>query len=188
MQHVEVPRLGVESELQLLASSTATETRDLSESATYSTAPGNAGSPTHQTRPGIEPPSSQILVGFVSTVPQWELPEINHFKVSSVASDGVLQPPPLSRSRTRPSPQKENAYPLFAWAFIAKQHRLGASSTRIVRSHGCGWGKSEIKGQQARPIPSGGWEGRICLTLACRWPSSCVVHLVFFLCPPCPFV
>ena len=32
------------------------------------------GSPTHWVKPGIEPASSQILVGFVSTVPQWELP------------------------------------------------------------------------------------------------------------------
>ena len=51
-------RLGVESELQLL---------------TYTTAPCNAGSLTHWMTPGIEPSSSWILVGFVSTVPQWEL-------------------------------------------------------------------------------------------------------------------
>jgi len=33
----------------------------------------NAGSPAHRARPGIEPPSSWILVGFVSAVPQWNV-------------------------------------------------------------------------------------------------------------------
>ena len=42
-------------------------------SATYTTAHGNAGSLTHRVRPGIEPTSSWILVGFVSAAPQWEL-------------------------------------------------------------------------------------------------------------------
>jgi len=48
---MEVPRLGVESELQLLA---------------YTTAHGNAGSLTHGARPGIEPRTSWFLVGFVN--------------------------------------------------------------------------------------------------------------------------
>ena len=43
LRHTEVPRLGVESELQLPAHSTATATRDLD----YTTAHGNAGSLTH---------------------------------------------------------------------------------------------------------------------------------------------
>ena len=34
----------------------------------------NTGSPTYWARPGIEPASSWILVGFPSAVPQWELP------------------------------------------------------------------------------------------------------------------
>ena len=42
-------------------------------SVTYITAHGSAGSLTHWTRPGIEPVSSRILVGFVTTEPQWEL-------------------------------------------------------------------------------------------------------------------
>ena len=33
---------------------------------TYTTAPGNARSPTHSVRPGIEPSSSRILVGFIN--------------------------------------------------------------------------------------------------------------------------
>ena len=56
--HMEVPRLGVKWEQQLLA---------------YATAHGNIGSLTHWGRPGIEPVSSWILGGFVSAAPQWEL-------------------------------------------------------------------------------------------------------------------
>jgi len=41
---------------------------------TYTTAHGNARSLTLWARPGIEPASSWILVGFISTEPQWELP------------------------------------------------------------------------------------------------------------------
>ena len=37
----------------------------------------NAGSPIHWARPGIEPASSWILVRFISTAPQWELPASN---------------------------------------------------------------------------------------------------------------
>ena len=58
--HTEVPRLEAESELELLA---------------YTTAHGNARSPTYQVRSGIQPASSWIPVGFVSTEAQWELPE-----------------------------------------------------------------------------------------------------------------
>ena len=62
MQHVEVSKIGVESELQLLA---------------YTTTHNNARSPTHRVRPGIEPASSWILVGFLTAVPQWELPKLS---------------------------------------------------------------------------------------------------------------
>ena len=44
-----------------------------SESATYTTAQGNAGSLTHWVRPGIKPETSWFLVRFVSSVPQKEL-------------------------------------------------------------------------------------------------------------------
>ena len=53
-----VSRRGVRLELQLPA---------------YTTAHYNTRSLTHWTRPEIKPESSQILVGFVSAVPQWEL-------------------------------------------------------------------------------------------------------------------
>ena len=42
-------------------------------SATYSTAHGNARSLTHRARPGMEPASSWILVGFVTTEPGQDL-------------------------------------------------------------------------------------------------------------------
>ena len=45
--HMEVPRLGVKSELLPLAYTTATATRDLSRTASYTTAHGNTGSLTH---------------------------------------------------------------------------------------------------------------------------------------------
>ena len=44
---MEVPKLGVQSELQLLAYATATATWIQAESATYTTAQDNAGSLTH---------------------------------------------------------------------------------------------------------------------------------------------
>ena len=43
-------------------------------SETFTTAHSNARSLTHWARSGIEPTSSQFLVGLVSTVPQWILP------------------------------------------------------------------------------------------------------------------
>ena len=61
---MEVPRLGVESELQLPVYTTATATPDPTISATYITAHGNAGSFIHGARSGIEPASSWMLVGF----------------------------------------------------------------------------------------------------------------------------
>ena len=72
---MEVPRLGFESELQLLAYNTATETWDLRRIFNLHTAHSKAGSPTPWVRPGIKPTSSWIPVGFVSAAPQWELPQ-----------------------------------------------------------------------------------------------------------------
>ena len=74
---MEIPRLGVKSELQLPATATATATttqnpsRALSE--TYTTVHSNAGSLTHWGRPGIEPESSWML-RITTTEPQQELP------------------------------------------------------------------------------------------------------------------
>ena len=69
--HMEVPRLGVKSEPKLPPYTTATTVSE-----TYTTAHSNASSLTHWERPGIKPESSWILVGFISIVPQRELPEL----------------------------------------------------------------------------------------------------------------
>ena len=76
--HMDVPKLGVELELQLLAYTTAmatsvTYTTAMATSVTYTTAPGNAGSLTHWARTGIEPATSWFVVRFISTVPWWGL-------------------------------------------------------------------------------------------------------------------
>ena len=68
---MEVPRLGVKLELQLLAYTTANA---MWESVIYTTAHGNTRSLTQWARPGMKLESSWILVGFVTTVPQGELP------------------------------------------------------------------------------------------------------------------
>ena len=64
---MEVPRLGVELELELPAYTTATTTQDLSQP--YTAAPRKAGSFTHWVGPGIKPLSSWILDGFVTAEP-----------------------------------------------------------------------------------------------------------------------
>ena len=73
LQHIEVPRLGVKSELQLPATIAAkwdkSCIRDLHHSSWQ-----RRISLTHWARPRIEPVSSWILDGFITTEPQHELP------------------------------------------------------------------------------------------------------------------
>ena len=71
--HMEIPRLGGPSDLQLPAYVTATAMQNLSRSATYVTAHSNAKSLTYSARPGIKPATSLFLVRFVSAVPHPEL-------------------------------------------------------------------------------------------------------------------
>ena len=78
--HIEVPRLGVESELHLPAYTKATAMPDWAVSATYTTVHGNTGSLTHWVRPGIKPAASWLLVRFVSPEPRWELHQFDMFK------------------------------------------------------------------------------------------------------------
>ena len=75
MQHVEVPRLGVESELQLPAyvMPQPQQCRIRAVSATHTAAHDIAGSVIYGARPGIEPVSSWISVGFVNAEVQGEL-------------------------------------------------------------------------------------------------------------------
>ena len=71
--HMKAPRLGAESELQPPTYSTATVKLDPSCIFNYTTAHGNTGALTHCARPGIEPPFSWILVGFVTPEPRRDL-------------------------------------------------------------------------------------------------------------------
>ena len=64
---MEVPRLGVALELQLQ------QHQIRAASVTDTTAHSNARSLTYRAGPGIQPASSWILVGFVTTEPQGEL-------------------------------------------------------------------------------------------------------------------
>ena len=72
---MEVPRLGVEWGLQLPA---------------YTVAHSSVASLTHRARPGIEPASSWIRVGFDTAEPRWELPPFLHS--SSYFKDCILWP------------------------------------------------------------------------------------------------
>ena len=68
MQHIEV-----ESELQLLAYATAIATQDLSSVYNLHHSSQQYQMVNPLSKPEIEPTSSWLLVGFVSTEPQWEL-------------------------------------------------------------------------------------------------------------------
>ena len=66
LRHMEVPKLGVESELQLPAYTTATATRNLSRICDLRHSSWQCRILTHCSRPGIGPALSWILVGFVN--------------------------------------------------------------------------------------------------------------------------
>ena len=72
-RHLEVPRLGAESELQSPAYATASAKPDLSCVCDRYHNSGQHGIPGPRVRPGIEPASSWILVRFISTEPRQEL-------------------------------------------------------------------------------------------------------------------
>ena len=72
-QHMEIPRLGVELELQLPAYTTATATPDPNRACDLHHNSWQCRIPNPRGRPGIEPKTSWFLVGFVSAVPQREL-------------------------------------------------------------------------------------------------------------------
>ena len=66
LQHMEVPRLGVQSKLRAPAYTTAAVSWDLSRVCNLTTAHSNARSLTHGARPGIKPETSWFLVGFIN--------------------------------------------------------------------------------------------------------------------------
>ena len=72
--HIEVPRPGAKSELQLPVYTIATATPDLSRTCDlHHSTQGNARSLIYRVRPGIKPSSSWILDRFIYTEPQQEL-------------------------------------------------------------------------------------------------------------------
>ena len=70
--HVEVPRLGVESELQLLAYTTVTSDPSHTDNLHCSSQQRQILNPLREA--GDQMASSWMLVGFISPEPQWELP------------------------------------------------------------------------------------------------------------------
>ena len=70
---MDVPRLGVESELQLLAYTTATATWDQSHAFNLHQSSQQCWILNPLSEAEIEPVSSQILDGFVTSESQWEL-------------------------------------------------------------------------------------------------------------------
>ena len=72
-----VPRLGIKSELELPAYTTATAMEGIRAAfATYTTAHSSTRSLTHWTRPGVKSMFSWILVGFMTTEPRVGTPKI----------------------------------------------------------------------------------------------------------------
>ena len=76
LQHMKVPRLGSESELQLPAYPTATSTLDLSHICDLHHSSQQHWIP-NPLRPGIEAMSSRILVGFVNRWATSANPKVN---------------------------------------------------------------------------------------------------------------
>ena len=72
---MEVPRLGIESELHLLAYTTATAVWDPSCICDLQHSSWQLGTPYPLSEARDRTHVSWILVGFVSTAPKWELPE-----------------------------------------------------------------------------------------------------------------
>ena len=73
-QHMEVPRLGVKLELQLLVYTPATAVMDLSRICNAHHSSWQCRIPNPPSKARDQTASSWILVGFVSAAPQWELP------------------------------------------------------------------------------------------------------------------
>ena len=87
--HMEVPRLGVESKLQLPAYTTATAMWDPSHICDLQHSSRQRQILNHSARPGIEPVSSWMLVRFASTAPQQELQDMSFFLQPGLTSKQI---------------------------------------------------------------------------------------------------
>ena len=104
---------------------------DLSHvSVARTTAHGNARSPTHWVRPGIEPTSSWVLIRFISAAPQRELLGY-FFKAVIHVALGLWQ----TRSKC-------------SWCPVRSPHRMGHPATLVLAAEGpcC------LQGGHAHPI------------------------------------
>ena len=73
LQHMKVPRLGIEWELGCQPTPQSQQHQMQAASVIYTTAHGNTRSLlTHWVMPRIEPASSWLLVWFITTEPRWE--------------------------------------------------------------------------------------------------------------------
>ena len=77
-QHMEVPRLGTNGSCSHQPMPEPQQCWIQAASATYTTGHGDAGSLTHWARPGIEPVSSWMLVGFVNRWAMTRTPSNEH--------------------------------------------------------------------------------------------------------------
>ena len=78
LQHMEVPRPGVESETQLPGYATAIATSDIHSHICDLYHSSQTLNPLSEA--GIQPASSRIPVRFISTVPQWQLQELGNWR------------------------------------------------------------------------------------------------------------
>ena len=78
LRHMEVPRLGVGLELQLLTTQQPQQRQIPATSAMYTTACSNARSLTHRMRPGIKSTSSWILAGYLTHCATAGIPLLFH--------------------------------------------------------------------------------------------------------------
>ena len=130
-QHMEVPRLGVKSELQLPACTTATATQAPSHFCDLHHSPWKHQSLTHWERPRFEPASSWIIVGFFSTARQQELADFG-FKPNPTG--------PRSGASCTPLLISHHLHPLFisiwGWSRTAEHHlvqpQLGISKSQLT--------------------------------------------------------
>ena len=88
---MDVPRLGVESELQLLAHTTATATWDPSLDCDLPHGLGQRQIPDPLSKAGVESASSWILSGFICAVPHRELPRLQVLIVTGADTNTALE-------------------------------------------------------------------------------------------------
>ena len=172
--NLEVPRLGIQLELQLLAYTKVTATPDPS-----CVCDPHHSSPQcwiHWVRPGIKPPTSWILVRFVSAVPWWELqpiylnasffPSLNEgsviqceplcpkflcgqYQQSWKFSCPFITNPPLHHNQCQPSldSKSDNIFP-FPWNFQIPEENIFEQETYLRKEINCEF--LQVKGRKKK--------------------------------------